>query len=61
MKCWEKTLRSWGTGGLVIMYAEGQNVEKLKLNFGVIWLGWNLKDVSMRNRVTRKDGMVEDE
>lgn len=48
-------------GGLVIMYAEEQNVAKLMLNFGVSWFGWNLKDVSMRNRVTRKDKTVEDE
>lgn len=43
------------------MYAEGQNVAKLTLNFGVSWFGRNLKDVSMRNRVTRKDKTVEDE
>lgn len=48
-------------GGLVIMYAEEQNEVKLMLNFGVSWFGWNLKDVSMRNRVKRKDKTVQDE
>lgn len=61
MKRWEKTLRRWMGGGLLITYAEKQNVAKLMLNFGVSWFGWNLKDVSMRNRVTRKDKVVEDE
>lgn len=43
------------------MDAEKQNVAKLMLNFGVSWFGWNLRDVSMRNHVTRKDKTVEDE
>lgn len=44
----------------LVMYAEQQNVAKLMLNFGVCWVGWNLKDVSMCNRVTGKDKTVKD-
>lgn len=42
------------------MYAEKQNVAKFMLNFGVIWVGRNLKDASMCNRVTVKEKTVED-